>query len=358
MTSKCTSAWPALTPKWVSWICRLIPLYSLLSLYPIYHICSVVLAGSRSNMSVSALIIYLMTWKSRSRGAGFPRKSMSPKCVRLQSCTMPTCTIFCLTCVGLMALFQCIRCMAHLSINSLLKIPANTGYARQLLSWGIFVLGGMSFPGKVLWDANLAPHLWEDAGRTAWCQSRSVSNLCSVYHYHVPVFNPFKSLLFQLQCQRNCCQKDFHIEQEYCSFDQRHVLVYGIQNEVSGWKGYTHYKLYFVYIIFYSYYTYTDYMHYCQVRQDLPAMSAGWLSYIHQAYRDNAAPQAAAGPPVGQGTLAESIVLPFATNTNLAWCRMLLTSFFQWMPGWIANSYFVIMSIMNVISEKIVSQDK
>ncbi len=32
-----------------------------------------------------------------------------------------------------------------------------------------------------------------------------------------------------------------------------------------------------------------------------PAMRAGWLSYIRQAYTDNAAP--AAGPPVGQGTL-------------------------------------------------------
>jgi hypothetical protein len=69
-------------------------------------------------------------------------------------------------------------------------------------------------------------------------------------------------------------------------------------------------------------------MHYCQVRQELgiadhvwqdkraaiaktiddlgnqfhPAMPrAGWLSYISQAYPDNAAP--AAGPPVGQGTL-------------------------------------------------------
>ena len=70
-------------------------------------------------------------------------------------------------------------------------------------------------------------------------------------------------------------------------------------------------------------------MHYCQVRQDLgladhvwqdkraaiaktvddfklgdqvrPAVRAGWLSYIRQAYPDNTAP--AAGPPVGQGPL-------------------------------------------------------
>jgi hypothetical protein len=71
-------------------------------------------------------------------------------------------------------------------------------------------------------------------------------------------------------------------------------------------------------------------MHYCQVRQELgladhvwqdkraaitktvddlgdqfrdfrPAMRAGWLSYIRQAYPDNTAP--AASPPVGQGTL-------------------------------------------------------
>ena len=39
-----------------------------------------------------------------------------------------------------MALFQCIHSMAHRSIFSLLKIPANTGYARQLLSWGILFL--------------------------------------------------------------------------------------------------------------------------------------------------------------------------------------------------------------------------
>ena len=75
------------------------------------------------------------------------------------------------------------------------------------------------------------------------------------------------------------------------------------------------------------YYTYITYTHYGQVHQDhgledhvwqdkraaiaktvddlgdqfRPAMRAGWLSYIRQAYPDNAAP--AAGPPVGQGTL-------------------------------------------------------
>ena len=32
-----------------------------------------------------------------------------------------------------------------------------------------------------------------------------------------------------------------------------------------------------------------------------PAMRAGWLSYLRQAYPDIAAP--AAGPPMGQGTL-------------------------------------------------------
>ncbi len=68
-------------------------------------------------------------------------------------------------------------------------------------------------------------------------------------------------------------------------------------------------------------------MHYCQVRQELgvadhvwqdkraaiaktvddlgdefrPAMRVGWLSYIRQAYPENAA--LAAGPPVEQGTL-------------------------------------------------------
>ena len=68
-------------------------------------------------------------------------------------------------------------------------------------------------------------------------------------------------------------------------------------------------------------YTYITYTHYGQVHQDLgledhaaiaktvddlgdqfrTAMRAGWLSYIRQAYPDNAAP--AAGPPVGQDTL-------------------------------------------------------
>jgi hypothetical protein len=75
---------------------------------------------------------------------------------------------------------------------------------------------------------------------------------------YVPVFNPFQSLLFQLQCQRNCRQEDFHIEQEYCSFDRRHLLAYGIQNGDSGRKGYTNYTLYCVYNNYYTYYTYTD----------------------------------------------------------------------------------------------------
>ena len=51
----------------------------------------------------------------------------------------------------------------------------------------------------------------------------------------------------------------------------------------------------------------------------------------------------------------ESNLLPFDTYTNLAWCRLLWTSFCQWMPGQIANSFFVIMAIMNVISDIIVS---
>ena len=86
-------------------------------------------------------------------------------------------------------------------------------------------------------------------------------------------------------------------------------------------------------------------MHYCQVRQELgladhvwqdkraaiaktvddlgdkfrTAMRAGWLSYIRQAYQDNAAP--AAGQPVGQGTLVfqtETNLLPFDTNATFA----------------------------------------
>ena len=87
-------------------------------------------------MSVSAIIISPITSKPKSRGRGLPSTLMTPKCVRLQSCTMPTCTIFCLTCVGLMALFNRIRSMAHRSIFSLLTVPANTGYARLLLSSG------------------------------------------------------------------------------------------------------------------------------------------------------------------------------------------------------------------------------
>ncbi len=79
--------------------------------------------------------------------------------------------------------------------------------------------------------------------------------------------------------------------------------------------------------MYYTYYTYITYMYYGQVHQDLgladhvwqdkraaiaktvddlgdqfrPAMRAGLLSYIRQAYTDNATP--AAGPPVMQGTL-------------------------------------------------------
>ncbi len=86
-----------------------------------------------------------------------------------------------------------------------------------------------------------------DAGRTAWCQSRSVSSLCSVSLYHVPVLIPFTFLWFQVQRQRNCRQTDFHFEQEYCSSDRRHVLVDGIQNGVSGRKGNTHLTLYYHY---------------------------------------------------------------------------------------------------------------
>ena len=82
-----------------------------------------------------------------------------------------------------------------------------------------------------------------------------------------------------------------------------------------------------MYYTCYIYYTDINYMYYGQVRQDLgianhvwqdkraaiaktvddlgdefrPAMRAGWLSYIRQAYPETADP--AAGPPVGQGTL-------------------------------------------------------
>ncbi len=61
---------------------------------------------------------------------------MSPRCVSLPSSTMHTCTILCLTRVELMAPFWCIRSMAPLLIFSLQKVPANTGYARRLQSWG------------------------------------------------------------------------------------------------------------------------------------------------------------------------------------------------------------------------------
>ncbi len=74
--------------------------------------------------------------------------------------------------------------------------------------------------------------------------------------------------------------------------------------------------------MYYTYYTYNTYTHYGQVCQELgladhmwqdkraiiaktvddlgdqfrPAVRASWLSYIRQAYTDNATP--AAGPPV------------------------------------------------------------
>ena len=182
----------------------------------------------------------------------------------------------------------------------------------------------MSFHGKVLWDANLAPHQRKNAWRPSGCQSRPVSNLSYVYHWHLAVFNQFHSLLWQLQCEGNCREEDFHVEQEYCSFDRRHFLAYGIQNGDSSRKGYTNYTLFSVWN---NYYTYTNYTYYCQTRQDLgladqvwqdkratiaknvddlgdqfrPAMSAGWLSYIRKAYPGSDAPDA--GPPVGQGTL-------------------------------------------------------
>ncbi len=134
----------------------------------------------------------------------------------------------------------------------------------------------------------------------------------------------------QLQYQRNGRQEDFLIEQEYCSFHRRYLLAFGIQNWDSGRKGYapyTIYNTYNTYYTYYTYYTYTNYTNYFQVRQDLgladhvwqdrraaiaqtvdalgdqfrPAMRAGWLSYIQQAYPADA--QAQAGPPVPQGML-------------------------------------------------------
>ncbi len=114
-----------------------------------------------------------------------------------------------------MAPFRCIRSMAPLLIFSLQKVPTNTGYACQLQSWGeslAFILYTLCvillisvdgryflflvldkavcpFLVKVLWDADLAPHLRKVAWRTAQCQSGSVSYLSSVYTCHVPVFN-------------------------------------------------------------------------------------------------------------------------------------------------------------------------
>ncbi len=97
------------------------------------------------------------------------------------------------------------------------------------------------------------------------------------------------------------------------------------------------------------YYTYITYTHYGQVHQDLgladhawqdkraaiaktvddlgdqfrPAMRAGWLSYIRQAYLDNGVTTLPLLPARQWGrarccSQTESIVLPFATNTNLA----------------------------------------
>ena len=143
----------------------------------------------------------------------------------------------------------------------------------------------------------------------------------------MPVPDPLLLLLLQLQCQRNSRQEDFHIEQEYCSFDRRHLLAFGIQNRDSGRKGYTHYTVYYTYYRYYTYDTYTNYTNYGQVRQDIgiadyvwqdrraaiaqtvdalgnqfrPAMRTGWLSYIQQAYQADAPAQA--GPPVPQGML-------------------------------------------------------
>ena len=136
----------------------------------------------------------------------------------------------------------------------------------------------------------------------------------------------------QLQYQRNCRQEDFLIEQEYCSFDRRHRLAFGIQNWDAGRKGFAPYTFYYIYCTYYTYDrdtydTYTHYTNYFQVRQELgladhvwqdrraaiaetvdalgdqfrPAMRAGWLSYIQQAYPADA--QAQAGPPVPQGML-------------------------------------------------------
>ncbi len=91
--------------------------------------------------------------------------------------------------------------------------------------------------------------------------------------------------------------------------------------------GFDQYTFYYPYYTYYIYYTSTNYTNYFQVRQDLgladhawqdrratidqtvdslgdqfhPAMRAGWLSYIQQAYSADA--QAQAGLLVQQGML-------------------------------------------------------
>lgn len=54
-------------------------------------------------------------------------------------------------------------------------------------------------------------------------------------------------------------------------------------------------------------------------------------------------------------SLIESIVLLLPTYTNPVWWRMPVALFFQWIPGRIATSCFVIMMIIYEISEIIVS---
>ncbi len=96
--------------------------------------------------------------------------------------------------------------------------------------------------------------------------------------------------------------------------------------------------------------------------QFCPAMRAGWLANIRISNgllgRRRPCCRPARGlwgrPP--WWSQIESIVLLFATNSDPVWWWMPLASIFQWMPGRIANSCFVIMyNIWNKWKNSVIS---
>ena len=90
----------------------------------------------------------------------------------------------------------------------------------------------------------------------------------------------------QILCKEIIRQENADFEQEYCSFNRRHVLEYGIQDGDPGREGYIYYTYYtyydyytsYTYYSCYTHYTYySDYITYFQVLVELGIADHIWL---------------------------------------------------------------------------------